>query len=139
MRPHTPKQPLDLGLRIQQLKHAIRGDDQIEPATQSTIGDIAKFRPGFGWAHLCGLQLLEAAREHGRGAIETMDKAARGRERKQDTTRPTPQFQDRGVCRRRPCHIEGAIIRDRRIGIIVLRRRRATIVLHECVSCRMLP
>src|SRR5215510_9743682 len=99
MRPHTPEQSLDLGRRVQQLKHTIRGDDQIEAAAQRKLGDIAEFCPRSGRGQACSLQLLAAAREHGRGAIDTVDRAARSREREQDTTRPAPQFQHRRVCR----------------------------------------
>src|SRR5215467_15590831 len=133
MRSHTPEQPLDLSLRFQELKHAIRGDDEIEAAAQGKVGDVAEYCPGFSRKYPCGLQLLEAACEHSRGPLQPSDRAAGGREREEHPARPAPQFQHRGVCRWQTCRIEGEIVRDRWIDIIVLRRRSAYIVLHMCL------
>src|SRR5215467_1669061 len=134
MRSHTPEQPLDLSLRFQELKHAIRGDDEIEAAAQGKVGDVAEYCPGFSRKYPCGLQLLEAACEHSRGPLQPSDRAAGGREREEHPARPAPQFQHRGVCRWQTCRIEGEIVRDRWIDIIVLRRRSAHVVLHVCLS-----
>jgi hypothetical protein len=81
MRPDAPEQPINLGIRFKQLKHAIWGNNQIEPPAQDKIGNIAELRPRFGRGHTCGLQLPEAAREHGRGPINAIDRAARCRQR----------------------------------------------------------
>src|SRR5712691_11179932 len=93
MRPKASKQPLDLGISFQQLKHTIRGDDQIEGPAQGKVGDIAEFRLGFGGWKPCGTHLLEAAREHGLGLVDAMDRAARCCEREQHAAGPAAQFQ----------------------------------------------
>ncbi len=139
MRPDTPEQPLHVGIRFQQLKHAIRGNNHLEPPAQDTMGHIANLRPRFGRGHPGGLQLLDAAREHGRGPINAVDRAARCRQREEHTASPAPQFQHRGVCRREACRIEGNVIRNRRIGIIVLCSLSANIVLHACFSSGIPP
>jgi hypothetical protein len=97
MRPDAPEQTINLRIRFEQLKDAIGGDDQIEGTTQGKLGDIAKFYARCGRGDRCGLQFLQATREHSLGPINAVDKAAHCRQREQHTTGTAAQFQDRGV------------------------------------------
>ena len=88
MRTDTLEQAIDLCLGFQQLKDAIGGDDQIEGTAQGKLGDIAKFYTRFGRGYRCGLQFLKAMGQHGLGPINTVDKAAHGRQWEQHAARP---------------------------------------------------
>jgi len=91
------EQSNDLRLGFQQLKYAIWGDDQSESLAQGKVGNITVLRPRFARRYRCSLQLLEAAREHGLGAIETIHKATRYSQWEQYTAGTAAQFQHRGV------------------------------------------
>src|SRR2546426_65712 len=97
MRSDTPEQAIDLRLRFQQLKDAIGGNDQIEGTAQGKLGDIAEVHARFGRRYRCRLHLLQAARKHGLGQINAIDKATPCRQWEQHTTGTAAQFQDRGV------------------------------------------
>jgi len=96
MRLDAPEQAIDLRIRFEQLKDAIRGDDQIEGTAQGKVGDIAAFHARFGRGYRCRLHLQQATREHGLGPIDTMDKATPCRQWEQHTTGTAAQFQDCG-------------------------------------------
>jgi hemerythrin-like domain-containing protein len=72
----APEQAIDLGFGFEQLKHAIGSNDQSESLAQGKMGDITLLRPRFARRYRCVLQLLEAAREHGLGVIDTMCRRA---------------------------------------------------------------
>jgi hypothetical protein len=134
MRSDTLEQAIDLGIGFQQLKDAIGGDDQIEGTAQGKLGDITEFHLRFGRGYRCRLHLLLAMGEHGLGPINAVDKAAHCRQWEQHTTGTAAQFQDRGICRGEACLIEGEIIRDCRIHIVVLCRLGSNILTHLCLS-----
>src|SRR5262249_23917519 len=70
---HAPQQATYLRLRLQELKDAIWGDDQIERATERKVRNIAEHDLGFACWNLRLLQLLAATRQHRLGDIDALN------------------------------------------------------------------
>jgi hypothetical protein len=122
---HAPEQSTDGGIRVQQLKDAIGGDDQINRVAQSEVGDVPDLNSGFGEGNRRRLEFLAAKGEHPLRPIDAMHVATHLDQGGQHTARTTPQFQHRSVWGRNESFVEGAIIRDGRIEIVVLRGHRS--------------
>ena len=117
---YAAKQPVDLRVCFQVLQYPKGSNNQVEGLSQVKIGNVAHLDPGFAWRNTGFGQLSLTNGDHGWRKINPVNIAAMMAQRQRHATGAASQLKNGGLLGGNEVDIEGDVIRQIWITIVVL-------------------